>query len=154
MPVRVQTATEADMPAWMALVHLLSAHYPGLDEDDYRQTLARNIARGTALCVRGEGRLAGFLLFSPRRRMLSCMGVHPLSRRAGVATALVREMLRRMPEGDITVTTFRQNDPLGVAARAFYQSLGFEPDALMEEFDYPVQQFVLRRPSRTEHTGG
>lgn len=149
MSIRVQAATPADMPAWLDLVRLLSDHYPGLNWDDYRATLTRNIARGTALCVRGEDRLSGFLLFSPSRRLLSCMGVHPQDRRAGVATALVREMLRRMPEGDIAVTTFREGDPLGTAARPFYQTLGFKPDALIEECGYPVQRFVLRRPPRT-----
>ena len=149
MSVYVETASTQDVPAWLELVCLLSDHYPGLDLNAYRQTLEKNIARGTALCVRGEGRLSGFLLFSPRQHVLSCMGVHPHDRRTGVATALVQEMLRRLPEGDITVTTFQEGDPLGTAARAFYQSLGFEPDALVEEFGYPVQWFVLRRPRAT-----
>ena len=50
-------------------------------------------------------------------------------------------------EKDITVTTYREDDPNGTAARAFYQHLGFEPGALAEEFGSPVQVFVLRRQS-------
>ena len=49
------------------------------------------------------------------------------------------------PEKDITVTTYREDDPNGTAARAFYQQLGFEPGALTEEFGSPVQILVLRR---------
>lgn len=152
MDACVVRAQMRDLPAWLDLVNLISAHYPGLDSDAYRRTLEKNIARGTALCVRSEGRLSGFLLYSPRQKCLSCMGVHPADRRAGVATALVREMLRSMPEGDITVTTFRAGDPLGTAARAFYERMGFTPGALIEEFGYPVQTFVLHRP-RTASPG-
>ena len=48
-------------------------------------------------------------------------------------------------EGDITVTTFREDDPRGTAARAFYAHFGFEPGALGEEFGHPFQEFILRR---------
>ena len=145
MDIHVVCAKTHDVPAWLALVSQLSAHYPGLDMNDYRKTLEKNIARGTALCVYGENELAGFLLYSPRLHCLSCMGVHPDYRRRGVASALVSQMLRCMPEGDITVTTFREDDPLGTAARAFYAHFGFEPGALGEEFGHPFQEFILRR---------
>ena len=49
------------------------------------------------------------------------------------------------PERDVWVTTFRENDPMGVAPRALYQKLGFVADELVEEFGYPNQKFVLRR---------
>lgn len=41
--------------------------------------------------------------------------------------------------------TFREDDLKGVAPRALYQRLGFEPEELLMEFDYPVQRFVLHR---------
>ena len=51
-----------------------------------------------------------------------------------------------MEEGrDITVTTYRAEDPNGAAARAFYKRLGFSEGRLTEEFGSPVQEFVLKR---------
>ncbi len=139
-------ATEQDIPAWLALVNCVAEDFPGLDLDEYTVILKKNIDRQTALCVREDGKLAGILLFSPRQQCLSCMAVHPSYRRSGIASALVAEMLRRMPEGDISVTTFRAGDAKGAAPRALYQKFGFTPDELLVEFDYPVQRFVLRRP--------
>jgi len=50
-----------------------------------------------------------------------------------------------MPDGDISVTTFREDDIKGTTPRALYQKFSFEPDELLMEFDYPVQRFVLHR---------
>ena len=47
------------------------------------------------------------------------------------------------PEREITVTTYREGDPAGAAARAFYKKLGFAEGELTEEFGSPVQEFVL-----------
>lgn len=139
-------AKEQDISAWLTLVTQLSENFPGLDMQDYTQTLQKNIARETALCAKTEdGVLAGILLFSPRQKTLSCMAVHPEYRRRGIAKALILEMLRRMPQGDIQVTTFREGDPMGDAPRALYLSAGFQPELLLTEFGYPVQRFVLRR---------
>lgn len=59
-------------------------------------------------------------------------------------------MLERMDNmEDITVTTYREGDPNGIAARAFYKSLGFCEGILTEEFGSSVQQFVLKREAAT-----
>lgn len=142
----VCSAGQQDMPAWLALVEELRENFPGLDMADYTRTLQKNISRETALCAKTEkGVITGILLFSPRLRILSCMAVHPLYRRCGIAKALVLEMLKRMPPGDVTVTTFREGDPMGEAPRALYRSVGFLPGELEFEFDYPVQRFFLHR---------
>lgn len=142
------------MPSWLALVKELRESFPGLDMADYIQTLQKNISRETALCVKTqEGVIAGILLFSPRQKTLSCMAVHPLYRRRGIAKALILEMLKRMPPGDVTVTTFREGDPMGEAPRALYRSLGFLPGELETEFQYPVQRFVLHRELKEASSG-
>ena len=59
---------------------------------------------------------------------------------------MVSLVLSQMEAGkDVTVTTYREGDPNGVAARAFYRSLGFSEGKLTEEFGYPVQEFILKR---------
>lgn len=144
-------AGEEDAPQWLALAAELRDSFPGLDMADYSRTLMKNIRRQSALCAKlADGGLAGILLFSPNQHTLSCMAVHPDFRRRGIASALIREMLCRMPPGDITVTTFREGDPKGAAPRALYQSFGFLPDALCTEFDYPVQRFLLPQSARAD----
>lgn len=46
---------------------------------------------------------------------------------------------------DISVTTYRDGVPEGIAARAFYKRMGFVEGKLTEEFGSPVQEFVLKR---------
>ncbi|MCI8442072.1 MAG: GNAT family N-acetyltransferase [Provencibacterium sp.] len=142
-------AKEEDLSAWILLVKELRENFPGLDMADYTKTLQKNISRETALCAKTqEGVIAGILLFSPRLKTLSCMAVHPACRRRGIGRALILKMLERMPPGDVSVTTFREGDPMGEAPRALYRSLGFLPGELETEFDYPVQRFVLHRGPR------
>ena len=44
---------------------------------------------------------------------------------------------------DIWVTTYREGDTKGEAARILYKKCGFTEGELIEEFDYPCQKFVL-----------
>lgn len=143
--LQIFCATRADIPEGLTMVNTVAADFPGLDIEDYTKTLQESIDCRTALCARLDGVIAGILLFSSNSRTLLCMAVHPQYRRRGVASALIAEMLRQMPNGDICVTTFRENDPKGAAPRAIYQKFGFVPEALFTEFDYPVQRFVLHR---------
>ena len=55
-------------------------------------------------------------------------------------------MLRYLdPKTNVVVTTYREGDPEGIAARAFYKHLGVIEGKLTEEFGSPVQEFVLHR---------
>ena len=132
---RVRRALPGDTARWLELVCEVRDSFPGLEMESYTATLERNIARGTALCAFEGEELAGILLFSPRQRCLSCMAVRPGMRRRGVASALVRRMLEEMPAGDVSVTTFRAGDAMGVAPRALYARFGFEPAEELMEFD-------------------
>ena len=63
-------------------------------------------------------------------------------------------MLTQMEDGkDITVTTYREGNPNGIAARAFYKRLGFSEGKLTEEFGSPVQEFVLEALTRRTKMG-
>jgi len=148
LSVRAGFAGKEDVDRWLTLVNMVADDFPGLDREDYTETLKKNIARKTALCVKEDGKIVGALLFSPNQHCLSCMAVHPDYRRYGIASALIAEMLRLMPEGDVSVTTFREGDPKGNAPRALYQRFGFEPDKLLTEFNYPAQKFVLKRKEK------
>jgi hypothetical protein len=51
-------------------------------------------------------------------------------------------MLGLCPPGStVSVITYRDGDPMGEAARAFYTRLGFAPGRLLTVYDYPCQEF-------------
>ena len=143
--VCVCIASSRDVPAWLTLVESVAEDFPGLDMLYYRKTLEMHIAQKNALLAKIDGKTAGVLLFSPEIGELEFLAVSPAFRRHGVASALVDGMLRLMPQGDITVTTYREDDPQGKAARALYRKFGFVPKEELTAFGYPVQRFVLHR---------
>lgn len=154
--IQIHCAIPADVPAWLTLVLRVAAEFPGFQLDEYKTALEQCIAKKSALFAEIDGAMAGVLLFSRENRELSFLAILPEFRRFGVASALIREMLLKMPEGEVYVTTFCAEDPNGTPARALYQTFGFVPAEICREFDYPVQRFVLPEAKRTAElqTGG
>ncbi|MEK5029550.1 MULTISPECIES: GNAT family N-acetyltransferase [unclassified Paenibacillus] len=147
---KVKFAEMQDVDSWMSMIEAVRSNFPGLHSEEllegYKQTVIKNINRRTAICAVYAGEVAGLMLFSYNAKCLSCMAVHPDHRRQGIATAMIDQMLSLFPEDtELSVTTFRANDPLGAAPRPLYKKFGFVEDELTEEFDYPHQKFVLRR---------
>lgn len=76
--------------------------------------------------------------------MICCLAVAPEYRRRGVASMLMDEALANLDRTkEISVSTFRDDDEKGLAPRVLYEKYGFIADALIEEFDYPNQMYVL-----------
>lgn len=137
-----------DIDNWMKLVGEVSWNFPGLEtaEDilEHRQTVLEFMEKRQAVCVRDNGEIIGVLLFSRKRNMICCLAVSPAHRRKGVASALMTEALGQLDRSqDITVSTFRADDPKGIAPRALYKRFGFIEGELIEEFGYPNQRFIL-----------
>lgn len=100
------------------------------------------------MCVR----IVGILLFSKETGELCFLAVDPTYRRQYIAQRLVSFMLTQMDaDQDITVTTYREDDPDGQAAWSFYKRLGFSEGKLTEAFGHPVQEFILKRQSCDLH---
>ena len=124
----VRLARPEDIDAWMELVDRVKADFPGLETEaalaEHRATVLRFIEKSSAVCAAGEGRILGALLFSKEGGMLCFLAVDPASRRQHIARRLVDFMLARMDAGrTITVTTYREGDPRGAAARALFAHL-------------------------------
>ena len=114
----------------------------------HRDTVLNFIKNSSAVCAAERERILGALLFSKENSVLCFLAVDPACRRQHIAQKLVSFMLTQMEEGkDITVTTYREGDLNGTAARAFYRHLGFSEGRLTEEFGCPMQEFVLKRPA-------
>ena len=146
--MNVQYGASDDLSSWMDLVSLIAYNFPGLETpeaiEDHRQTVLRFMGKNQALCVKSDHRIVGVLLFSRGHNMICCLGVHPHFRRRGIASSLLTAALQALDRTrPITVSTFRADDEKGPAPRALYKKFGFQEDALIEEFNYPNQLFLL-----------
>lgn len=137
-----------DIGRWMHLVQAVSGSFPGLETEkalaEHRQTVLDFMSRREAIYAKEDGIIVGVLLFSKENNMLCFLAVDPNFHRQHIAEKMFHFVLPQMNAGKlITVTTYRDGVPEGVAARAFYQKLGFIPGKLTIEFGSPVQEFVL-----------
>ena len=144
----VEYGTKEDISSWMKLVNSVSWNFPGLETEEKRKehenTVLHFMSERRALCVKEKNEVVGVLLFSKKHNMICCLAVAPNFRRHGIASALLSKAIELLDRTkDISVSTFRENDPKGIAPRRLYQSFGFMEGALIEEFGYPNQQFIL-----------
>lgn len=151
--MNIRTAEKNDINNWMNLIHKVKDIFPGLDTKEalleHKNTVLDFMEKGLAVCAEEDGKIIGTLLFLKDEGQLCFLAVDAAYRRRHTAEKMVKLALEEIPENiDVTVTTYREVDPEGVAARAFYKSLGFEEGALKEEFGSPVQEFVLRGGKR------
>ncbi|HCL4548286.1 GNAT family N-acetyltransferase [Clostridium botulinum] len=137
-------AKEVDIDISMNLVEIVKEDFPGLIIEDYRKILKEGIQQRTALIVKDETKAIGILIFSYENKEIAFLAVHPQYRKKGIATGLFNKMYNQFPKGtEIAVTTYRENDTKGKAARALYKRLGFIEDELIMEFGYPCQRFIF-----------
>lgn len=138
-----------DIDQWMRLVQEVSGSFPGLETEEalaeHRQTVLDFMDRQEAVCAKQNGEIVGVLLFSKENNMLCFLAVDPIFRRQRIAEKMFRFMLLQMnADKSITVTTYREGVPEGIAARAFYQKLGFVLGKVTVEFGCEVQEFTLK----------
>ena len=148
--VKIRLARPRDIDAWMALVEEVRDTFPGLETEtdlmQHRETVMKLMGDNSAFCAVKGKELIGVLLFSREEKELCFLAVAPLQRRQHIARRMVDFMLAQIPPGEeMTVTTYREDDSKGKAARAFYRRLGFVPGELTEAFGYPTQVFRLSR---------
>lgn len=147
--MEIRAAKAQDIEAWMALVEKVRNAFPGLETaaamEEHRATVLGFMEEGSAVCAVEAGSMAGVLLFSVERSDLCFLAVDPDLRRRHIARKMVEFVLPHMEAGrDLSLITYREDDPRGQAARAFYRSLGFSEGRLLEEFGHPAQEFVLK----------
>lgn len=139
---------EDDIELWLSLVREVRNNFPGLETEaaieEHKRTVLEFMNERRALCVKSGEEIAGVLLFSKTHNMICCLAVSPAHRRNGIASALISKALDELDRTrDITVTTFRDNDPRSAAPRALYKKFGFTEGGLVVEFGCPSQVFVL-----------
>ena len=140
--MNVDVAHIDDFAAWLHLAAEVEPLFgPLVGDPRFEEALRRNIERGTAYCVREDDGppgmpLLGGLLFSPRppRYTIGWLAVAGGWRRRGVGRALVERVVALVqPPAEMIVTTFGPDDRTGMAARVFYEQMGFEPAGMAPE---------------------
>jgi GNAT superfamily N-acetyltransferase len=134
--MRVQLATQQDIPAWLSLAAEVEPLFgPMVNDPHFHQALSRNIGRGSAFCVREHdgppgSPLIGGLLFSahPPLYKIGWLAVAERWRGHGAGQVLVTHVLTLVqPPAEVVVTTFSKDMPEGEPARRFYVKMGFQP---------------------------
>lgn len=152
--IQIEYGIPADILDWMHLVQKVSGSFPCLETEEaltaHRQTVLDFMSRQEAICAKQDGMIIGVLLFSKENNLLCFLAVDPAHRRQHIAENMFRFMLPQMPaDKPITVTTYREGVPEGVAARACYKRMGFTEGKLTEEFGSPVQELVWKAVGTT-----
>ena len=140
----IRPAEESDVPALMALMHLVIDGYPAMDETLYLSELIRFIREGRALVLRDQAMLIGVMAFSRDSGCIEFLGVHPQYRKKGIQKLFLDALLHTyLPGRDICMTTYREGDKADTGHRALLKQLGFAERELLVEFGYPTQRFVF-----------
>ncbi len=151
--IEVRAAERADFAPWLKLAAEVEPLFGPMARDPvFQRALSRNIARGTAFCVResdapGSRLLAGLLL-SPRPPVyrVGWLVVTESERRSGLGRVLLNRALAQIKApAEILVITFGPDVRGGESARAFYQKMGFVPAEAAEPAPNGASRQVFRK---------
>ncbi|HBA69719.1 MAG TPA: AraC family transcriptional regulator [Lachnospiraceae bacterium] len=81
---KIAYATEADIPEWMELVHLVIDGFPHLDEEQYLGQLREYIGNRRALILKDHDTTAGIMVFHEMTGNIDFLGIHPQYRKRGI----------------------------------------------------------------------
>lgn len=138
----IDYAAADDLPAWMDLARLVVDGFPCLDEAAYPRQIRAYMERGEALICRDGETAAGVMAFCKKTGTIDFLGVHPQYRNQRIAGAFLSRLPDGLPEGGVSITTFREGDRADPGYRASLKRLGFAEAELLTEFGYPTQRFV------------
>lgn len=123
------------------LAQEMQEYYPGFEREDFVQQIAEKLEKKEVLVIRYQGSIGGCIAYSRERREIDFLAVRPDCQKRGFATHLLITAMAEFPAGtELSVVTYREDDPLGAAARHLYRKLGFQEGELLTAFAYPCQR--------------
>jgi len=152
--MQVMIADTEDIAQWLVLAAEVEALFgPMVGDPKFLGALKRKIDRHTAFCVREADQpagapLIGGLVLSPKPPLytIGWLVVSQRHRRRGVGRMLVEHVINFVtPPAEFAVTTFGDDSADGIAARLFYESLGFSAAEAAEGPKGEARQMFRRR---------
>ncbi|MBC5709066.1 GNAT family N-acetyltransferase [Hungatella hominis] len=141
----VRYVLQEDKEMILSMMELVKDDFAGYKEEDFLAALSEAIGMNEAFIDDRNGTSAGLILFTKAGKELTFLAAHPDYRKNGVAKGLIRKMAECFETGDqVSVVTFQDGDPKGIAARACYHSCGFTDAEELVVFDYPCQKMILK----------
>jgi len=155
----IRWATESDLPAWYTLATEVSKIFQH-PADMGAELGAKNSGFGTVgryemltAVDYMSGNNMGFICFSRTENCISWFAVSERYRGKGAGSRLLKTALRQLDTGkDITVNTFPDDYPQGMAARAVYRKYGFTEERPFIHDGLP--RCEMTRPASAEKRGG
>jgi ribosomal protein S18 acetylase RimI-like enzyme len=151
--MQVALASIDDIPSWLSLATEVEPLFgPMVNDPGFHKALRETIECAGAFCVREDDgppgvALLGAIMFrrSDSSYKVGWLAVTKKARRKGIGRLLLEHVLSSViSPATITVTTFREDEPEGLPARRFYESLGFQPGELRESRGLPRQVFTCQ----------
>ena len=151
MDYQIRKTNQTDLPLWKDFLKIVKEDFYGLDlslDERHIKGVLSNIEQGTALFIEDNNQIIGAITFSKEKGRITWLAVHPEYRRLHIASTLVEYMIRQIPADiPITVKTFIESKE-GVAARSFYQKMGFTPCEIISDSNnrnggHSMQMFKL-----------
>ncbi len=133
MPLAAQPSILADIDSWLEIAREVEPLFGPMPKFDI--TLKNNIARGSALVIRGAtGDVLGGALVGGQSpdNWLRWLAVRASARGRGVGAALLTEILRRcLAPCTISLATFGPEIAAGQPARRLYERFGFRAGEML-----------------------
>lgn len=146
LPLDIDFVRKNDMSDCIELLQYVQDDLPGYYRQEYIELFARSIATNAAICVRNHDRIAGILIFSYDHNGIVFQVTHPLYRRWGIATMLLRGALALLPHhSDVYAYSLHKDDRRGTSTRQFYLNSGFVSEDLVFQEGDLYEKLVLRR---------
>lgn len=128
--MKVIAANSDDMPAWLDLAREVEHLFgPMADEESFQNALLDAIHKGNAFCLRDRSRkgvLCGGVVININNHEVVWLAVSEKSRRQGAGSLLLSHAMERLGiSNPISVVTFADSIPEGLAARQMYIRRGF-----------------------------
>lgn len=146
LPFDIDFVRKNDMSDCIELLQFVQDDLPGYYRQEFIKLLSKSIAAHAAICVRNHDRITGVLIFSYDHNGITLQVTHPLYRRWGVATMLLRGAIALLPHhSDIYAYSLHKDDRRGTSTRQFYLHSGFVAEDLVFENGDLYERLILRR---------
>ena len=119
--------------------------YPNFNKVDYLIKLKNCIIEKRALILKDGNIAIGIMAFSYETNNIEFWGVHPQYKKENIAYKFLKKLIIDfLPEKNISITTYRENDKADIGYRDEIKQLGFIEKELLIEYGYPTQRFVFK----------